>query len=160
MCCNGTVASGSRMSPTSSPATALPRSAVRASDDEAQAIVALARQASVEMTWHDSVHLDVCSRHLARGTLMYVSYIPGQTWEQTLSTCIAVRAAGLEPVPHVPVRELAGETVLERLVADLAGRAGVRRLLLIAGDRAEPCGPFAQTLDVLRSGVLARHDIR
>ena len=144
----------------SSPATASPPSAVRGFDDEVEAIAALARQASVETTWHDRAHVEACSRHLGRGRLMYVSYIPGQTWEQTLATCVAVRAVGLEPVPHIPVRELTGEAALERLVAHLVTQAGVRRVLLIAGDRGEPLGPFAQSLDALRSGVLTRYGIR
>src|SRR5262249_52349347 len=86
--------------------------------------------------------------------------IPGQSWDQTLVTCSAVRASGLEPVPHVPVRELADETALRKLVAALAGEADVHRLLLIAGDRDEPRGALAQTLDVLASDVLWRHAIR
>ena len=128
--------------------------------DETQAIAALAEQASVEATWHDRARLDACSRHLAPGAPVYVSYIPGQTWKQALATCVAVRAVGLEPVPHVPVREFAGEAELERLVAELVTHAGVRRVLLIAGDRAEPLGPFAQSIDVMRSGVLTRYGIR
>ena len=148
------------MSPTSSPATALPPSVGRGLDDEAGAIAALAQQASVETTWHDSAHLDACSRHLAPGTRVYVSHIPGQTWEQTLSACVAARAVGLEPVPHIPVRELTDEAALERLVAELVAQAGVRRVLLIAGDRDVPRGAYAQSLDVLRSGVLTRHGIR
>ncbi|HXX86712.1 MAG TPA: methylenetetrahydrofolate reductase [Casimicrobiaceae bacterium] len=144
----------------SSPATASPPNVVRGLEDEARTIAALAQQASVETTWHDRDRFDACSRHLARGTPMYVSFIPGQTWERTLSTCVAVRAAGLEPVPHVPVRELRGQAALEHLAAELVDRANVGRVLLIAGDRAKPLGPYAQSLDVLRNGVLARYHIR
>jgi methylenetetrahydrofolate reductase (NADPH) len=133
---------------------------VRNDEAETQAIVALARGASVEMTWHDRAHLAACRALLAPGTLMYVSHIPGQSWQQTLETCVAVRAAGLEPVPHVPVRELVDEVALEQLVARLAGDAGVHRLLLIAGDRAEPLGPLAHTIDVLASDLLWRNAIR
>ena len=112
------------------------------------------------MTWHDSVQLDACRAFLTLGTLMYVSHIPGQTWRETLSTCVAVRGSGLEPVPHLPVRELTNEAVLETLLQELVAQAGVRRVLLIAGDRAAPLGPFSQALDVLRSEFLARYGIR
>lgn len=91
---------------------------------------------------------------------MYVSHIPGQTWRQTLQCCVSVRAAGFEPVPHLPVRELADDPALEQLVAELVAQAGVQRVLLIAGDRANPAGRFSQSLDVLRCGVLTRHGIR
>ena len=142
------------------PATVLPRNLKSSASGEQRAITALAQAASVEMTWHDSVHLDTCRDFLPPDTLMYVSYIPGQTWRETLSTCVAVRAAGLEPVPHVPVRELTDEAALENLLAKLVTQAAVRRVLLIAGDRSKPSGPFSQALDVLQSGRLERHGIR
>jgi methylenetetrahydrofolate reductase (NADPH) len=112
------------------------------------------------MTWRDCGELAACARLLAPGTLMYVSHIPGQAWAQTVSTSVAVRAAGLEPVPHVPVRELTDEATLRSLLEQLVAQARVTRLLLIAGDRAEPRGPFAETLDVLGSGLFAQAGIR
>jgi methylenetetrahydrofolate reductase (NADPH) len=133
--------------------------AQEAAAPEMRAIAALAQSASVEMTWRDTVHLEACRHLLAHGTLLYVSHIPGQTWRQTLDSCIAIRAAGLEPVPHLPVRELASERVLEQLVADLVDYARVQRVLLIAGDRRHPAGPFSESLDVMHCGVLARHGI-
>jgi methylenetetrahydrofolate reductase (NADPH) len=144
----------------SSPATVFPRKLKSGLTGEQQAIAALAQAASVEMTWHDCVHLDECRDFLPPGTPMYVSHIPGQSWRETLSTCVAVRAAGLEPVPHVPVRELTDETALENLLAELVAQAAVRRVLFIAGDRSKPLGPFSQALDVLQSGQLERHGIR
>jgi methylenetetrahydrofolate reductase (NADPH) len=144
----------------SSPATVLPRKLKSDASGEQQAIAALAQAASVEMTWHDSVHLDACRDFLPPGARIYVSHIPGQSWRETLSTCVAVRAAGLEPVPHVPVRELADEAALENLLATLVAEAAVLRVLLIAGDRSKPLGPFSQALDVLQSRQLERHGIR
>ncbi|MGZ5597722.1 MAG: methylenetetrahydrofolate reductase [Usitatibacter sp.] len=148
------------MSPTSSRATGSPDSGAPACGDEARAIAALAQRASVETTWHDVGRLEACHRRLARRALAYVSFIPGQTWRETISACVAVRAAGFEPVPHIPARELASAAALDNLMAQLAARAGVRHVLLIGGDRDVPAGPFAQSLDVLRSGMLARNGIR
>lgn len=138
------------MSPTSSLAT----------DSPARAIAALAQRASVEITWHDCGRLKACHQLLARGSLAYVSFVPGQTWRETISACVAARAAGLDPVPHIPARELSSVEALDNLLAQITARAGVRRVLLIGGDRSVPAGPFAQSLDVLRSGMLARNGIR
>ncbi len=148
------------MSPTSSRATGSPASGAQACGDEARAIAALAQRASVEITWHDSSRLKACHQLLARGALAYVSFVPGQTWRETISSCVAARAAGLEPVPHIPARELSSVEALDNLVVQLTARAGVRRVLLVGGDRSVPAGPFAQSLDVLRSGMLARNGIR
>jgi hypothetical protein len=83
--------------------------ACRVAERESRAITALAQQASVEMTCHDNAHLDACRASLATGASVYVSYLPGQTWRETLLACAAVRASGLEPVPHLPVREFADQ---------------------------------------------------
>ena len=111
------------------------------------------------MTWHDADQLASCRSQLAPGTAVFVSHLPAQTWRQTLETCVAVRAHGFEPVPHVPVRRLAGVAALEQLIADLVARAQVSRVLLIAGDEPRPVGAFSSTLDALRSGVLGAHGI-
>ena len=138
------------VSPSSAPGSAV----------EERAIVALARRASVEMTWRHASELPACRSLLAPGTCVFASYLPGQTWQQSIDTCAAIRQNGFEPVPHVPVRQLIDMAALERLAANLAGQAGVRQVLLIAGDSPRPVGEFSTTLDALRTGVLAAHGIR
>jgi methylenetetrahydrofolate reductase (NADPH) len=148
------------MNHSSSHATGSPASLGRARSAEAVAIAALARDASVEMTWHSARDVEACRKFLRTGARVYVSFIPGQSWADTILACSAVRAAGLEPVPHVPAREVHDKAALEKLIGQLVVHAKVRRLLIIAGDRAAPVGEFAQSLDVMRSGVLEHHAIR
>jgi methylenetetrahydrofolate reductase (NADPH) len=148
------------MNRSSSPGTDSPASLARARSAEAVALAALARDASVEMTWHNAADVEACRKFLRAGTRIYVSFIPGQSWADTIRACATVRAAGLEPVPHVPAREIRDGTALEDLVAQLVDQAKVRRLLLIAGDRASPAGIYSDSLAIIRSGVLERHGIR
>src|SRR5690606_29494308 len=126
---------------------------------ERDAILRLMRGASVEMTVHDTAHLEACRTLLGPGTPVYVSFLPKQAWAQSLATAAAVRAAGFEPIPHVPVRNLESRAALERLLQGFAAQARVRRVLLIAGDRPEPRGPYRATIEVLASGLLAPHGI-
>jgi methylenetetrahydrofolate reductase (NADPH) len=123
-------------------------------------VVALARGASVEMTWRDTANLGACRSFLAPGTDVFVSFLPNQTWRQTVATCVAVREANFEPVPHIPVRQLADVAALRQLVEDLVAQARVQRVLLIAGDTALPVGDFSSTQDVLTRGVLVERGIR
>ena len=112
------------------------------------------------MTWRHVDQLAACRALLAPGTRVFVSYLPGQTWRESVATCAAVRENGFEPVPHVPVRQLIDRDGLARLAADLAAQAGVRQVLLIAGDAPDPIGEFSSTLDALRTGALAAQGIR
>jgi len=125
-----------------------------------EAIAALARAASVEMTWHDTPELPACRSLLAPGSQVHASFLPGQTWRQTVDTCIAIREASFEPVPHIATRRLMSVDALEKLAMDLFTEAQVERVLLIAGDSPETVGPFPSTLDALRSGALGGRGIR
>jgi hypothetical protein len=80
------------------------------------------------MTCHDNAHLDACRASLATGASVYVSYLPGQTWRETLHTsqCTLPAWSGTAS----PVREFADQRELERVVADLVAQAGFTILLI------------------------------
>ncbi len=46
---------------------------------------------------------------LERGTRVYLSAVPNRPTEESIAAAIQARAAGLEPVPHVAVRNFASE---------------------------------------------------
>ncbi|HEY6451457.1 MAG TPA: hypothetical protein VIX87_02540 [Steroidobacteraceae bacterium] len=119
-----------------------------------EAIVHLARDASIEINVQDAVHIEASRALLTPGKKVYVSYLPKQTWEQTQATCVALRAAGFDPVPHVPVRLLPDETTLQRLLTALVTSAQVDEVLLIAGDYEATAGPYATVAQVLRTTLL------
>jgi methylenetetrahydrofolate reductase (NADPH) len=96
---------------------------------------------------------------LKRGTRLYLSAVPNRPAEESLAAAKQVRAAGLEPVPHVAVRNFASEQALDEFLARLNGEAGVDNVLVIAGDRGE-YGPFRRALDAIDNGVLRRRGIR
>ena len=72
----------------------------------------------------------------------------------------ACDGSGFEPVPHLAVRAFADVTEIDRFLARLAAEAGVRQVLVIAGDRDPPAGSLRGALDVIDSGLLQRHGIR
>jgi methylenetetrahydrofolate reductase (NADPH) len=96
---------------------------------------------------------------LRRGTRIYLSAVPNRPADELLAAALQVRAAGLEPVPHLAVRNFASEQALDDLLARLNGEAGIDNVLVIAGDRNE-YGPFRRALDVIDNGVLRRRGIR
>jgi methylenetetrahydrofolate reductase (NADPH) len=96
---------------------------------------------------------------LERGTRVYLSAVPNRPADEAVAAAIQVRAGGLEPVPHVAVRNFASEGALDDFLARLNGEAGVDSVLVIAGDRSE-CGPFRHALDAVDSAVLRRRGIR
>ena len=127
--------------------------------DVLDAVRALARDASVELSPRQLAALGPLADHLPRGTPVYVPFVPGATWSETCAACRRLRDADMSPVPHLPARWLASPSQLDDWLAELA-EARVRELLLVAGDRARPAGPYRDTLDVLDSGRLVAAGFR
>lgn len=116
----------------------------------------LARTASVEVNVQDERLLDAARGLLPAGSTLYVSHLPGQGWNSTVSLCRAVRQAGFEPVPHVPVRLFRSAAELHQVLQSIVQAARPRGALLIAGDYASTQGPYECTSMVLESGALER----
>jgi methylenetetrahydrofolate reductase (NADPH) len=123
--------------------------------DERAAIISLCRRSSIELSVHDLPKLPECRAFLPCGLQLYISHLPGQPWQQTIEAAAQVRAHGFDPVPHLPVRKLTSEGELQQVLKGLSGEAAVKQVLLIAGDVKEPHGPFAATIEVMQSGLLA-----
>jgi methylenetetrahydrofolate reductase (NADPH) len=121
-----------------------------------QTIAQLAREASIEINVQDLGQLDASRAFLSEGKRMYISHLPKQTWDDTLLACRAVRNAGFDPIPHIPVRLLESERTLDR-VLEQATLAGTNEVLLVAGDYRKAVGPYSVVADVLRSGKLEQH---
>jgi methylenetetrahydrofolate reductase (NADPH) len=117
-------------------------------------IAQFARDASVEINVQDEKHLAASCEFLRPATRVYVSHLPAQTWQATVSACAAVRRAGFEPIAHVPVRLLKSADELQGLLDNLRNLAQVDELLLISGDYPQSAGPFSAVAQVLAAGVL------
>jgi methylenetetrahydrofolate reductase (NADPH) len=122
-------------------------------------IASFMRGASLEATRPDVADIAALQAALAPGTPVYLSAIPARPQEELVDQAAYVRAAGLEPVPHLAVRNFASADALKHLLDRLTVKAGVRKLLVIAGDRAEPAGPFRGALEAIDSGLIARSGI-
>jgi len=123
-------------------------------------IARLARECSIEMNVQDARHLPRARELLSPGKKVYVSHLPKQTWQETIDACREVREAGFEPVPHLPVRLLESERILEEFLRDATHRAEVAEILLISGDYPQAIGPYSSVAEVLRTGKLSEHGLR
>ena len=119
----------------------------------------LALGASVEILPGRLPSPEVLADDLPRGTSVYVPYPPKGRWRDTIAACGKVLAAGMKPVPHLPVRSARGAGELDDWLA-AAVETGVDSLMLVAGDRATPAGPYPDTPALLDSGLLAEHGLR
>ena len=131
---------------------------LRAPDDGAESLRELARGASVELSPRQVEAAGDLTDHLPLGTCIYVPFIPGASWQDTIRACERIQARGMLPIPHLPARAVSGPGELDEWLSELTG-AGVRELMLVAGDRKRPRGIYRDTLDILDSGALVEHGI-
>ena len=93
------------------------------------------------------------------GTPVYLSAVPTRPQEEVVAQA-ARRARGRARAGAASRgAQLRLADALKRFLDRLAGEAGVRRLLVIAGDRAEPAGPFHGALEAINSGLISRSGI-
>lgn len=129
-------------------------------DINAQRIVQLARNASIELNVQDLKYLEASRAWLPERKRIYISHLPKQTWDETLAACRQVSNAGFVAIPHLPVRLFADQATLDRFLERAVRDDCVNEVLLIAGDYPQSAGPYATVADVLRSAVLEAHGLQ
>ncbi|WP_260928141.1 methylenetetrahydrofolate reductase [Novosphingobium sp. 9] len=112
---------------------------------------------SLETTVADAGKLADLPGAMPRPQEVYVPYLANEDDAARLRACQAVRAAGLEPVPHFSARRIASLDALDSQLAAMALHAGVTRAFVIAGDIARPEGPFMDSLSLIGSGLFEKH---
>jgi methylenetetrahydrofolate reductase (NADPH) len=121
-------------------------------------ILGLLRGFSIELNPGDSKTLKAAAERLDPGTEVSLAWIAGSNPMDAIAPAAALMRAGHLPMPHVAARHLESATQLQQLVGRLKD-AGVDRILIIAGDRAKPAGPYDSSLAVMQTGMFQRAGI-
>src|SRR5512134_245745 len=126
----------------------------------AAAAAELVTNGSVEMGAHRPEEARAIAAMLPAGTPVYINHLPRHSLADSLASLVAVREAGLEPVPHIAARRIASRAELEDFLARAVAEAGVRKALVIGGDEADARGPFGDGASLIRTGALAAAGLR
>ncbi|HWM41910.1 MAG TPA: methylenetetrahydrofolate reductase [Burkholderiales bacterium] len=97
---------------------------------------------------------------LPADSCIYLPSLPGLPLARTLEAVAAVRAAGLDPVPHVSARRILNRADFRDFLKEAVTKHRVHRVLLLGGDEPKAKGPFADSLEILESGLLRDSGIR
>ncbi|WP_428410399.1 methylenetetrahydrofolate reductase [Hyphococcus sp.] len=115
---------------------------------------------SLEITAKDVPALREAAPKIAPRTPIAVTFLPGEEMEARIAAVKAVRELGFEPMPHVSARRLTSAKVFEDMIKRVTSESGVKRLFVIAGDPPHPEGPFEDSLQVIKTGVLEQNGIK
>jgi methylenetetrahydrofolate reductase (NADPH) len=123
-------------------------------------IAELVSAGSIELAPRDREQVAEAAALLPASTRVYVTALPKHSITATLEGLRAIRAAGLDPVPHVAARRIGSRAELAGFLRDAVREHGVRRVLLIGGDEPQARGPYPDALTLLRDGPLAEAGVR
>jgi methylenetetrahydrofolate reductase (NADPH) len=115
---------------------------------------------SIEVTVRDKDCASVLDGCLPRGARVHITHLPNDSYRDIVAQAKALAGNGFEPIPHVAVRSVRSERELDEYLARIVGEGGATRVLLVAGDLDPPRGPFAASLDVLKTGRLEARGVR
>jgi len=113
---------------------------------------------SLEATRPAAAEIAALADILPRGTRLFLSAVPAQSFEQHVKLAALTRRAGLEPVAHLPARRFASAAQCSEILSRFRDEADLRAALVLAGDDASQ-GVFADTLALMRSGALQKAGI-
>ncbi len=114
---------------------------------------------SLEATLPKPEEIEALAGILAPGAEVFLSTLPHVTLDRQIATARLVRAAGLEPVPHIAARYFGSPKAVADFLEQAVAEADVRRLLVIGGDIDPARGPFASAFDLIDSGLLGAFGI-
>jgi methylenetetrahydrofolate reductase (NADPH) len=97
--------------------------------------------------------------HLRPGTTVYITFLPGSDFADTLAVTRRLKDEGFNPVPHLAARSIPSRRFLDESLARLTGETGVSQVLCIGGAVNRPLGEFSDTMQMLETGLFDRHGI-
>lgn len=126
----------------------------------ARAMADLVTTGSLEMGAHRPQDAREIAALLPAGSPVFVNHLPRHSLNDTLNGLIAVRDAGLEPVPHIAARRIGSRQEIRVFLERAVRQAGVKKALLIGGDLPEVAGPYKDANALLADHVVADAGIR
>lgn len=122
-------------------------------------LTAVLRSPSIEMTGKDIPALVEAAPHLAPGTRVNVTYLGNEDLPMRTAASAAVLEQGFVPVPHISARRLHSQAELEEFLAALQAVGATKSVFAVGGDPNPPFGPYEDSLQVIRTGLLPEYGV-
>ena len=119
------------------------------------------RNFSIEVNPGEPKMIDAAPQRLDPGTEVFMTWIPGKNPMDTIGPAKKLRDAGLYPdAPYRRATRAKARRSWRISPGAWLREAGVDRVLVIAGDRDTPAGPFDSSIAVMQSGILQKAGIK
>ncbi|MER7692455.1 methylenetetrahydrofolate reductase [Streptomyces sp. NPDC097610] len=120
----------------------------------------LLKDFSVEMTGKDTPALLEARPFLPLGTRVNVTFLGNESPDLRVNAAGVVRQIGFAPVPHISARRLASQDALTEFLKALNAADTSGHLLVIAGDPAQPEGPYEDAAALIKAAALDEFGVK
>ena len=122
-------------------------------------IVKFLKDFSLETTPFVANKIENFSHFVRPSTTIFITFLPGSDYKDTINTAIKIRNEGLNPAPHFAARSILSRQMLEDYVSRITGEANVTKILIIGGAGKEQIGPFPDSISLLETGIFDKYGI-
>lgn len=128
--------------------------------NETQNILKFLQNTSLEVTPGGAKKIEDFRTMLRPGTTVFVTFLPGSDFNDTVATVKRLAAEGMKPVPHFAARSIPTLKFFEENLKILQAEAQVDEALLIGGGVNNPVGEFSSSIEILRTDLFQKYGIR
>ncbi|WP_414683961.1 methylenetetrahydrofolate reductase [Microbacterium sp.] len=112
------------------------------------------------MTGKDVPGLLEAKAAIPAGTKVNVTFLGNEDLDMRVAAAKAVRENGFVPVPHISARRLRSQDQLEEFLGRLQEVGATKSVFVVGGDPTTPEGPYEDSFDVIRTGILPKYGVR
>lgn len=124
----------------------------RTPKNSASPLPAFLQGASIEVMPRTAEKISDFRDHLPAGTQVFVAHIDGTDPSEMQATVARLAQEGFAPVPHIPARVVPSKAALTDWVSAYRD-GGARQVLLLGGGLNAPRGEFADSMQLLETGL-------
>ncbi|WP_375386459.1 methylenetetrahydrofolate reductase [uncultured Microbacterium sp.] len=111
------------------------------------------------MTGKDVPGLLEAKDSIPLGTRINVTFLGNEDLGMRVSAAKTVRELGFIPVPHISARRLQSRAQLEEFLSALQEVGATDQVFVVGGDPSTPEGPYEDSFDVIRTGLLRDYGV-
>lgn len=118
------------------------------------------RKASIEITGKQIDKILLLRQGFAAGSTVFVALIDAAELDSQIAAVAALRAAGYNPIPHIPARFVLHEDDLKRRLEAFVTKGGVTDVLALGGGASQPIGKYDAALQIMETGAFQNAGIK
>ncbi len=123
-------------------------------------IQSLLHGTSLEATPTSASKVEDFRHHVAEGTTVYVTFLPGSDFQDTLGVVKRLKNEGMYPVTHLAARSIPDQETLNGMLGALADLNASEEVLIIGGGVDQPVGKFDSSYQMLETDLFQKHGVQ